>query len=424
MRPTSAPEPNCWSKAARIRATRIPPEALSTTIKETFMKTWLASIALAAVAAATPALAQDTIRIGIATSQTGNLADSSNHFWRGIELWRDKTNAAGGLLGKKVEFVVYDDRSDAATSARLYERLITSDKVDLLVSTIGSAQAATATAVAEKHHRVMINGGGASESIQLRGFKYIFQTAARISNYVDGIEPLMKAYKVKSMAFISRDYGAARDMDKVLKGMAQRNGVNVVQDEYFPAGNVDFSSQIAKARQSKPELWVSVGYPNEAIEMARQFKATNYTPKIFVHNGVAQEDFIKAAGKDGEGAMGMSLYEPSLKTAGNAEFVRDFKAKYGYEPGYYSSFGYNSVYVLGEAVKKAGSLDQEKLREVLTTMKLDTIMGKHEVDPKTGMQVGIRGLLVQIQNGKREIVWPDDLKTADPKVPMPGADKT
>lgn len=387
------------------------------------MKTWLASLAVAAaLVAPSMAQAQDTVRIGIALSETGNLADSSKHYWRGIELWRDQVNARGGLLGKKVDFVIYDDRSDAATSARLYERLITNDKVDLLVSTIGSAQAATATAVAEKHKRVMINGGGASESIQQRGFKYIFQTAARISAYVDGIDPLMKKYNVKSMAFISRDYPAARDMDKVLKNMAQHNGVKVVQDEYFPAGNVDFSSQIARARQDKPELWVSVGYPNEAIEMSRQFHATNYTPKIFVHNGVAQEDFLKATGKDGEGAIGMSLYEPSLKTAGNAEFVKAFKARYNYDPGYYSSFGYVAVTVLEAAVKKAGSLDQDAIRKVLTELKMDTIMGKHEVDPATGMQIGIKGLLVQILNGKREIIWPDDLRTADAKLPLAGWD--
>jgi branched-chain amino acid transport system substrate-binding protein len=141
-----------------------------------------------------PAQAQETIRVGIALSQTGNLADSSTHYWHGVELWRDRVNASGGLLGKQVEFVIYDDRSDAATSARLYERLITSDKVDLLISTVGSAQAATATAVAEKHKRVMINGGGASESIHQRGFKHIFQTAARISAYVDGVDPMMKKY--------------------------------------------------------------------------------------------------------------------------------------------------------------------------------------------------------------------------------------
>jgi branched-chain amino acid transport system substrate-binding protein len=385
------------------------------------MKRLLTSLSLLAALAA-PAAAADTVKIGIALSQTGNLADSAKHYWRGIELWRDQVNAQGGLLGKKVEFVTYDDRSDAATAARLYERLITSDNVDLLVSTIGSAQAATATAVAEKHKRVMINGGGASEAIQQRGFKYIFQTAARISAYVDGIDPLMKKYGMKSMAFVSRDYGAARDMEKTLKTMAEKNGVKIVMSEYFPSGNVDFSSQIARARQLKPDLWVSVGYPNEAIEMVRQFHASNYMPKAFVHNGVAQEDFLKSTGKDGESAIGMSLYEPSLKTKGNAEFVQAFKKQYGYEPGYYSSFGYVAVTVLEAAVKKAGSFDQEALRKVLTELKMDTIMGKHEVDPATGMQLGIKGLLVQVIDGKREVVWPDELKTADAKVPAPAWD--
>lgn len=388
------------------------------------MKSLLASITLAtAIVAPSLAQAQDTIKVGIALSETGNLADSAKHYWRGVELWRDKTNASGGLLGKKVEFVIYDDRSDPATSARLYERLITNDKVDLLVSTIGSAQAATATAVAEKHKRIMINGGGASESIQQRGFKHIFQTAARISNYVDGVDPVMKKYNVKTMAFVARDYGAARDMEKTLKKMAEKNGVKIVLSEYFPSGNVDFSSQIARARQLQPDLWVSVGYPNEAIEMVRQFHASNYMPKIFIHNGVAQEDFLKATGKDGEYAIGMSLYEPPLKTSGNTEFVRDFKAKYNYEPGYYSSFGYNAVYVMGEAVKKAGTLDQEAIRKVLTDMKIDTVMGKHEVDPATGMQVGINGLLVQVLNGKREIIWPEKLATAEAKIPVPAWDK-
>jgi branched-chain amino acid transport system substrate-binding protein len=382
----------------------------------------LLAVVATALAIAAPAAAQDKVRIGIALSQTGNLADSSTHYSKGLELWREQVNARGGLLGKQVEFVVYDDRSDPATSARLYERLITNDNVDVLLSTIGSAQAATATAVAEKHKRIMINGGGASEAIQQRGFKHIFQTAARISAYVDGIDPLMEKQGIKTMAFVARDYAAARDMEKAIKRMAEKNKVQIVMSEYFPSGNVDFSSQIARARQLKPDLWVSVGYPNEAIEMVRQFRASNFMPKAFIHNGVSQEDFLTATGKDGEASIGMSLYEPSLKTAGNAEFVKAFKDKYNYEPGYYSSFGYVAVTVLEAAVRKAGSLDQEALRKVLTELKMDTIMGKHEVEPATGMQIGIKGLLVQVLNGKREVVWPEELRTAEMKYPAPGWD--
>jgi branched-chain amino acid transport system substrate-binding protein len=168
----------------------------------------LAALACAALATGA-AHAQNTVKIGVALSQTGNLADSAGPYFKGLDLWREQANARGGLAGKQIEFVVYDDRSDPGTAARLYERLITSDNVQFMVSSLGSATAATGSAVAEKHKKVMINGGGASEAIQQRGFKYVFQTAARISSYADGIEPLMKKYKVKTMAFVSRDYAAA-----------------------------------------------------------------------------------------------------------------------------------------------------------------------------------------------------------------------
>jgi branched-chain amino acid transport system substrate-binding protein len=384
-------------------------------------------ILMAAVAAAfafvAPAQAADPVRIGVALSQTGNLADSAGPYFRGLDLWREQANARGGLAGRPIEFVVYDDRSDPATAARLYEKLITDDKVNLVMSSLGSATAATGSGVAEKHKVIMINAGGAAEAIQQRGFKYVFQTAARISSYADGIMPMIEKYKVKSLALVSRDYAAARDISKVIKERIKDKDVKLVIDEYFPAGTADFSSQIAKGQQLQPDLWIGLLYPSEAIETARQFHSMNYLPKLFIANGVSQDDFITSAGKDAEYALGMSLYEPSLPSEGNNEFVKTYRAKYNADPGYYSAFGFVGGTVLEAAVKQAGSIDTEKVREVLTTLKLGTVMGKHEVDPKTYMQIGVRGLVVQVQNGKREVVWPEEYKTAEPKLPIPAWDK-
>lgn len=381
------------------------------------------TLAACLFAASAPAVAQNTLKIGVALSQTGNLADSASPYFKGLELWRDQANERGGLAGRKIEFVVYDDRSDPGTAARLYERLITNDNVDFMVSSLGSATAATGSPIAEKHKKLMINGGGAAEAIQLRGFKYVFQTAARISSYADGIEPLIKKYNVKTIALVSRDYAAGRDIHKALKPVLERNGVQIAIEEYFPAGTADFSSQIAKGRQLGPDLWVGLLYPSEAIETVRQFHAANYMPKFFIAQGVAQDDFITAAGKDAEYAIGMSLYEPSLQSAGNTEFVKTYQQKYSALPGYYAAFGFVAGTVLEAAVKKAGSAEVEKVREVLTTLKMETVMGKHEVDPVTYMQIGVRGLLVQVQNGKREIIWPDELRTAEAKLPIPAWDK-
>jgi branched-chain amino acid transport system substrate-binding protein len=383
----------------------------------------LLAAATAVFAWSAPAQAADPVRIGVALSQTGNLADSAAPYFKGLDLWREQANARGGLAGRPIEFVVYDDRSDPATAARLYEKLITDDKVNLVISSLGSATAATGSAVAEKHKMVMINGGGAAEAIQQRGFKYVFQTAARISSYADGIVPMIEKYKIKSIALVSRDYAAARDISKAIKEQIKDKDVKIVMDEYFPAGTADFSSQIAKGQQLQPDLWIGLLYPGEAIETVRQFHSMNYMPKFFVANGVSQDDFIKSAGKDAEYALGMSLFEPSLPSEGNKEFVKTYHDKYSADPGYYSAFGFVAGTVLEAAVKKAGSIDTEKVREALTTLKMGSVMGRHEVDPSTYMQIGVKGLVVQVQNGKREVVWPEEYKTAEPKLPIPNWDK-
>ena len=382
-----------------------------------------AAMAVAMVTPSAPASAADPVRIGVALSQTGNLADSAAPYFKGLDLWREQANARGGLAGRPIEFVVYDDRSDPATAARLYEKLITDDKVNLVISSLGSATAATGSAVAEKHKIVMINGGGAAEAIQQRGFKYVFQTAARISSYADGIVPMIEKYKIKSVALVSRDYAAARDISKAIKEQIKDKDVKVVMDEYFPAGTADFSSQIAKGQQLQPDLWIGLLYPSEAIETVRQFHSMNYMPKFFIANGVSQDDFITAAGKDAEYALGMSLYEPSLPSEGNKEFVKTYHDKYNADPGYYAAFGFVAGTVLEAAVKKAGSIDNEKVREVLTTLKIGSVMGKHEVDPATYMQIGVRGLVVQVQDGKRQVIWPEEYRTAEPKLPIPAWDK-
>ena len=383
----------------------------------------LLAATMAALTLSAPADAADPVRIGVALSQTGNLADSAAPYFKGLDLWREQANARGGLAGHPIEFVVYDDRSDPATAARLYEKLITDDKVNLVISSLGSATAATGSAVAEKHKVIMINGGGAAEAIQQRGFKYVFQTAARISSYADGIVPMIEKYKIKSMALVSRDYAAARDISKTIKEQIKEKDVKVVMDEYFPAGTADFSSQIAKGQQLQPDLWIGLLYPSEAIETVRQFHSMNYMPKFFIANGVSQDDFITSAGKDAEYALGMSLYEPSLPSEGNKEFVKTYHDKYNSDPGYYAAFGFVAGTALEAAIKKAASIDTDKVREVLTTLKLGTVMGKHEVDPTTYMQIGVRGLVVQVQNGKREVVWPEEYRTAEPKLPIPAWDK-
>src|SRR5258707_2415912 len=168
--------------------------------------------------------------------------------------------------------------------------------------------------------------------------------------------PLIEKYHVRTMALVSRDYAAARDISKAIKASIEGRDVKVLIDEYFPAGTADFSSQIAKGQQLQPDLWVGLLYPSEAIETVRQVHSVNYMPKLFIANGVSQDDFITSAGKDAEYALGMSLYEPSLPSEGNKEFVKTYRTKYNSDPGYYAAFGFVAGTALEAAVKQAGSI--------------------------------------------------------------------
>jgi branched-chain amino acid transport system substrate-binding protein len=373
------------------------------------------------LAAAGPANAEQPIKVGVALSQTGSLADSAEHIRRGLVLWQEEANKRGGLIGRPVELVMYDDRSDTATASKLTERLITVDNVDVLIAPFGSGATAAASAVSERHKRVMINVAGAAEQIHQRGFKYIFQVVPPIGDYVKGVFHVAKASGLQTVAFASRDYVASRNAEGSVRGMAKALGMEVVLSEYFPAGTVDFGSIIARMRQLRPDVWISISYPNEAIDLVKQMKAANYAPAIFISNGVSQEDFIRASGKDADFAFGISKYEPDQKTAGNAEVVQRFKSRWKEEPGYYAAMAWAGMEVVGEAVRTAGGTDQDKMRAAILAMRMETPFGPFAVD-EAGLQTAKKAMVVQVQNGRREIVWPFDVQTAKAVVPMPAWD--
>lgn len=363
------------------------------------------------------------IVIGAALALSGNLADSGEHVRKAYLLWQDEINAKGGLLGRKVEIKIYDDRSDGATAAKLYERLITQDNVDLLLGPFGSASTAASTAIAETHKRVFINVAGASQMIHRRGFKYIFQVLPPITEYVAGVLPLMQEQGYKSMMIVTRDYAASRDIVEYYKANAAKLGIELKSVDLYPAGTADFSNYISKAKAQNADVWLSIAYPNESVEMIKQFKAAGYAPRMFVSQGVAQEDFLQGLGKDAEYAMGMSPYEHTLPTRGNQEFVKSWVLRYKYLPGYYAGFAYGACKVLEEAVKKVGSFDQDKLRDTLATMQTETPLGPYKVNPETGEQVAAKAVIVEILGGKREVVWPPKFRTAKPVLPYPQWDQ-
>jgi branched-chain amino acid transport system substrate-binding protein len=370
---------------------------------------------LCALLIAAPAFAQQPaqspVTVGAAMPQSGILADLAADLRKALLLWQEEVNAGGGLLGRRVELQLLDDRSESGDAGRLYEQLISENKVELLVGPFGSAASLGAAAVAERHRRVLVNATGAARRVHKTGFRYVFQTVAPLGAYGTGALELAQAQGYRRIVLLARDDLNAREMASLARDEAAARGFTVGEVELYAPGSTDFAPQVARARAGGAEAWIAFGLPQDAAEMVKNFRKLGYAPRLFVAQGAAQPDFVARVGQDAEYAAGIALYERRARTRGNAEFAQAYAKRWSAEPGSVAAEGYAAAKVLEEGVRRAGTLDSEKLREALAALETETPLGAYKVD-RAGAQVGARPLLVQIQRGRREVVWPEALATA------------
>ena len=374
----------------------------------------LARLALIIVALAAPLAstqAQQAVVVGAVMPQSGILADLAAEFRKSLLLWQEECNAAGGLLGRRVELQLLDDGSEAAAAGRLYEQLLREHRTELLIGPLGSAASLVAAAAAERNRRVLMNATGAARAVQKAGTRYVFQVPAPLTAYGAGALEAARGLGLRRIMLLARADPAARDMAGRAREEAMTLGLAVGEVEVYGQGTTDFATQVARARAAGSEAWIAFGIVQDAAEMVKSFRKLEYAPRLFVAQGAADPDFIARVGQDAEYALGISPYERKAATRGNAQFAQAFAKKWSAEPGHLAAQGYAAARLLEEAVRRAGSFDQEKLREMLAGLEAETPLGRYMVD-RNGAQVATQPLLVQILRGRREIVWPESLATA------------
>jgi branched-chain amino acid transport system substrate-binding protein len=371
-----------------------------------------------------PGFAADPIKIGASMSLTGKYARTGVYTQNGYELWAEQINARGGLLGRKVQFVIYDDQSDPKTAAKLYEKLITSDKVDLLMGPYSSGVTFAASTITEKYKIPMITAGATSEEIWQRGYKYVFGTGPHNELYYVGAFELAKKMGFKTIAIINADDLFPLSLGKAVEKLSKENGIKVVMKEDFPKGNQDFTAIIAKIKAANPDILFGGTYLPDSVLIVRQMKEQAYCPKMMIFSvGPSLPDFQQALGPDADYVMVESFWEPAINTPGNKEFTDAYTKKFGAEPEYHGAWAYSGCQVLEAAVKTAGSLDREKIREALTKIHPTTLLpGEYKVDAG-GMQIGQISMIAEWLGEKREIVWPDKYATKKFILPVPPWDK-
>jgi branched-chain amino acid transport system substrate-binding protein len=372
------------------------------------MTGWITSALLLAAVATSAAAQEGTIVVGAVISQSGTHAAPAAEYRKGLLVWQDEVNAAGGLLGNRVVLRIEDDGSEAVRAGELYAELIR-DGVQVLIGPYGSAATLTAAAEAERGRRVLLNAAGSSSEIHKRKPQYVFQTVPPYAAYADG--PLWAAREagVESLYIAARDDAASRDMADAVQTRARSLGIKKVTIEIYSGRTDDFLPLLYQAMKVNADGWIAYGEARDAAEMVKILKKEGYVPKVVYARAALEPRFIKLVGQDAEFILGSKEYDPRFATAGNAEFVNAFTTKWASPPGPLAAAGYTAGVVLAAGVRRAGSVEPQKLRSALASLELDTVLGPYRVDPASGAQLGMKPVLLQIVKGREQPVWPEAL---------------
>src|SRR6267143_430303 len=268
------------------------------------MTSWIIRALFALFVLAPAFAAEPPIVVGAVVSQTGMLADLADGYRKGLLVWQDEVNAAGGVLGRNVELRLLDDGSEAARNSALYQQLIRDDKVDALIGPYGSAATLMAAAEAEKRRHVMINGAGASGVVPYAAFATRVLELAREQGH-------------RSLLILARDDMVSQEMAESMRESALKQGFTAGPVETY-SGEVDnYVLQVVKAINAEADAWIAFGQPRDAADMVKTLKRVGFAPKLFFARAAADPKFIELVGQDAEFSLAAAEYHPRLKTNGN-----------------------------------------------------------------------------------------------------------
>jgi len=379
----------------------------------------LAVALVLAVGSVVPATAQGPIRIGASLSLTGTYAKLGKNQHEGYQLCEKDLNAKGGLLGRKIQFVVYDDQSMPATAVRLYEKLITEDKVDAIMGPYSSPVTEAAVNVTEKYKKVMVAPLAATTSIFKKGRKYIFMVISPAEVYLEGLIDMAAKRGLKTVAVVNEDTLFSKAAAAGAVELAKKKGMQVVFQEAYPKGNTDFSALLTKLKAANADVLAAATYFDDAVALTRQMKELNVNPKMYgVTVGGDLPEFYDTLKQNAEYIYGATQWEHTLPYPGNQEWFDTYKKEFGHEPSYHSAAGYAGCLIYAEAAKRANGLDADRVREQLLKLEMRTIFGDYKVDAD-GFQVAHKMITFQWQKEKKATVWPEDLTQGKPQFPTP-----
>lgn len=355
--------------------------------------------------------AQDTIKVGEYASLTGKEASFGQQSHKGLTLAIEELNAAGGVLGKKLELITEDNQTKPGESATAVKKLISRDKVVALIGEVASGRSLEAAPIAQAAKIPMIAPAATNPKVTQTG-NYIFRVC-----FIDPFQGTvmakfaqtdLKAKKVAVLSSVSNAYSVG--LAKFFKETFTANGGTIVSEKNFSEGDKDFRAQLTAVKAAGADAVFVPSYYTEAALIARQARDLGINVPFFGGDGWVADQLLDIGGEALNGCYYSTHFSPENQDPVVQAFVKKFKARWGANenPDAFAALGYDAAYVLVDAIKRAGSTEGPKLRNALAaTQNFAGVTGVTNID--RNRDASKPAAIIAIKNGKLEF-----LKTVAP----------
>lgn len=372
---------------------------------------------------------QNLIKIGISLSYSGDFKDDGLAMKQGYQLWAATINAQGGLLGRQVQLVILDDKSDPGIVAKNYETLIKTDHVDLVFGPFSSLLTKPSSVVANKYNYAMVEGSGGGPSVFMQGLRNVFDVSLSVTNNLSTfalfVLSLPQSLRPKTAAYVTEDDPFTQPQVDLAKTLLEKGGVHTVYYHVYPAATTNNFTPFADSiiRTNADIVLMGTLLPDAAGFITR-FHQQHYNPKALI--ATAGPDlgsaFVKAVGGTAatEGVFVPNGWYPAANTFQNSEMVNDYIAQYGGTADAINADvaeAYSVGQVVQQAVTKNNSLDNVALiKELHSGVTFGTVQGSAQFDA-TGQNTLALAYLFQWQHGQFLSVYPNSVAAENPEFP-------
>jgi branched-chain amino acid transport system substrate-binding protein len=348
----------------------------------------LASLCIAALltAAAVPPASAQTIKIGVFGPLTGDAAAMGSSEKEAVELAIKEKNDAGGIRGKKIEAVYGDDAGKPEEAVNVAKRLISRDEVLITIGSISSPASLAASQVSRQSETPQIVVAGTAQRITTQGNKWVFRSPVPDTKLVADLAGFIneKFPKLKKFAFLYVNDDFGRGGFEAFKAAGQKYGFEIVADERYTRGDIDFTAQLGRIKASPAQAMIEWSRYTEGALIAKQYVQTGLNLVRFGSDGVATPKYIELGGPAVDGVYFTTHF--SVATGADIPAARTFMDKYqkafGRVPDAYAAEAYDAITLALLAIEKAGKEDRAAVRDALAGLSFESVRGPFKFDEK------------------------------------------